>query len=142
MVFPLISTRYKIIMFVVLFVITASIPSIYFLRQYQKAQWKLNNPAEVAKQDTKDTITAIAKLMMLPADEEPISATIDDITKLKDQPFFANAQNGDKILIYTKSKKAILYRVETNKIIDVGPVNIGTPAATVATTPSAIPTKP
>lgn len=141
MVFPLISTRYKIIMFVVLFVMTASIPSIYFYRQYQKVQMRINNPTEAVKQDVKDTIAAVAKLMMLPAGEEPTIATVSDIEKLKDQPFFAAAKNGDKVLIYSGVKKAILYRPDINKIIDIAPVNIGTPAATVVTTPTAVPTK-
>lgn len=61
----------------------------------------------------------VGKLMDLPVDEEPVIATVSDATKLVDQPFFAKALNGDKVLAYTKNKKAILYRPSTNKIIEV-----------------------
>ena len=122
--------RYKIIIGVAAIVVLAAAPSVYFFRQYQKVQLKLNNPTEAVKQDTKETIAAVARFMLLPVDEEPTVMQVTDVSKLKDQPFFANAQNGDKVIIYTKAKKAILYRAQTNMIIDVAPVNIGDTAAT------------
>jgi len=88
------------------------------------------------KDPSVETIAAVGKLIMLPEGEEPTVATISDIEKLKDQAFFTHAQNGDKVLIYTTAKKAILYRAETNKIIDVAPVNMGGAAS-----PSAVPKK-
>jgi hypothetical protein len=61
----------------------------------------------------------VGELMDLPNNEEPMVATVSDVTKLANQPFFAKALNGDKVLAYTKNKKAILYRPSTNKIIEV-----------------------
>lgn len=122
--------KYKIIAGVAVLVLLAAAPSIYYFRQYQKAQLKLTNPSEAAKQDAVDTIAAVGKLMLLPPDETPTVMQVTDVSKLKDQPFFTNAQNGDKVLIYTQAKKAILYRSQTNKIIDVAPINIGNPNAT------------
>jgi hypothetical protein len=49
-------------------------------------------------------------------------ATVLEQDKLKDQPFFARAQNGDKVIIYTQNKKAILYRPSENRIIEVAPL--------------------
>lgn len=66
-----------------------------------------------------ETITAqIGKTMELPADEKPTLATVTDKGKLKSQDFFENAKNGDKLLIFAKAKKAILFRPTTGKIID------------------------
>jgi len=99
--------------------------AIYFYFQYQQTQLALKNPTLAAQQQASATITSVGQLMDLPKNEQPTIATVSDITKLKDQPFFANAQNGDKVLIYTKAKQAILYRPLTNKIIAVAPVNLG-----------------
>jgi len=99
----------------------------YYVNKYndsKKEVARLSNPTEVAKQEKATLIAKVASLTQLPAGD-PTIATVTDITKLKDQKFFENAQNGDKLLIYTKSKKAILYRPSTNKIINIAPLTIG-----------------
>lgn len=98
----------------------------YFYYQYQHTQALLQNPNLAAQQQTNDLISAVGRLMQLPTTETPTIATVSDITKLQNQPFFKNAKNGDKLLIFTKAQKAILYRPSENKIIDVTTVNIGT----------------
>jgi len=109
---------------------------VYYFVQYQKAQQLLKNPTLGAQQESQSLITKVGTLMDLPTGEEPTIATVSDITKLKGQTFFAHAKNGDKVLIYTKAKKAILYRPSTNKIIEFGPVNLdaatASPSATLA----------
>ena len=67
--------------------------------------------------------------MSVPADETPTLASVTDKTKLKDQPFFKDAENGDQILIFPQAKKAIIYRESTNKLINVGPIAITTDTA-------------
>lgn len=95
--------------------------AIYFYIQYQNIK---KNPNQVAKAETDALVAQVSKLIDLPKDETPTVATVLDKEKLKDQPFFAGAENGDKILIYTKSKKAIIYRPKDNKLINVGPIAI------------------
>lgn len=97
----------------------------YFYVQYQKSQKLLQNPTLAAQEEAKALVTRVSGVIELPKNEQPTIATISDKSKLKDQPFFVQAQNGDKLLIYTNAKKAIIYRPSTNKIIEVGPVNIG-----------------
>lgn len=120
---------------VIVILLIAILPSYYFYRQYKTAQKFIQNPSEIAKEETKKLITTVGKLIDLPTDEEPTIATVSDIEKLKDQPFFAKAKVGDKVLIYTNAKKAILYDPVANKIIEVAPVNIGNATATGSATP-------
>jgi hypothetical protein len=63
-------------------------------------------------------IEKISKFILLP-DEEPTLATVADVEKLKEQPFFAEAQNGDKVLLFMQAKKAFLYRPSENKLIEM-----------------------
>lgn len=116
--------------------ILAIIPSVYFYSQYQKAQARLTNPTQYAEEEAKKLTLEVGKLITLPTDETPTVATVNDKEKLKNQPFFARSENGDKVLIFTNAKKAILYRPAIKKIIDVAPINIGgsaTESAVLAT---------
>lgn len=104
---------------------------------------RLADPQEAAKAETIRIKEEIAKLIEVPGDEEPTIATVVDPAKLGDQAFFSKAQKDDRVVIYAKAKKAILYRPSTKKIIEVAPLNIGdtqaktpaptTPAGTEAT---------
>lgn len=90
----------------------------YYYKSYQKL---LKNPDIITTQEVSWLQQSVGKLMTLP-NETPSTATVLDKEKLKEQAFFANAENGDKILIYSTAKKAILYRPSTNKIIEVMPI--------------------
>ena len=97
--------------------------TVYAIRQKPEI-FGLSKGSTMIQAEVDLLVNEVGKLITLPSDEKPTVATITDIEKLKDQPFFANAKNGDKVLIYTNAKKAILYRSEEKKIIEVGAVNI------------------
>lgn len=84
------------------------------------------------QEEVKQLVLEVGKLIDLPIGEDPTLATVTDVEKLRSQPFFQKAQNGDKVLIYSLAKKAILYRPSDKKIIDVAPINIGTQSGQVA----------
>lgn len=113
--------------------------AIYF---YTKVQSLQKNPQAIDQQEVLDLITKVSKLTILPVGESPTIATVEDTDALKDQPFFASAQKGDKVLIYAQAKKAILYSVSLNKIIDIAPLSIGNNTKTTAqVTPTTTDTK-
>jgi len=86
------------------------------------------NPNQIAQQETQKLINQVSKLILLPTDEIPIINIVGDAEELKKtQPFFLNAKNGDKVLIYANAKKAILYDSVNNKIIEVAPLSIDNP---------------
>ena len=91
---------------------------------YTKAN---SDPQKIAKKELDKAIYDIGKLIVLPEGETPTLATVSDPEKLKDQPFFANAKKGYKVLIYTNAKKAIIYDPVANKIIDIAPINTESP---------------
>ncbi len=78
--------------------------------------------------DSRKLLEQVSKLIILPQDEEPTIATVTGTEQLKGQAFFANAVVGDKVIIYTNAKKAILFRPSVNKIVEVAPLNLGAPA--------------
>lgn len=87
---------------------------------------KVRNPEfaeQQAEQENQALLNKVGKLMELP-DGEAVVATVSDKTKLEDQPFFAKAENGDKVLIFSESSMAIIYRESTDKIINSGPIAI------------------
>jgi hypothetical protein len=72
--------------------------------------------------DSNTVIQDVGKLIELPQNEEPTIATVTDPEALKTEAFFKDAKVGDKLLVYSKSKKAILYRPDTHTIVAVGPL--------------------
>ncbi len=79
----------------------------------------------VSQREIKSITERIGKFMELPGGEVPTLATVSDREKLKGQQFFLNAENGDKVLVYPKAKKAILYRPSSGKIIEVANLTSG-----------------
>lgn len=77
---------------------------------------------EAAQLEISTLIERVGKLIVLPTGEEPTVATVSDPDKLKDQVFFANAKVGDKVLIYTKARKAYLYDPEGDILLEVAPI--------------------
>lgn len=114
----------------------------------QKPEWfgikneSISQPE--AQKEIESLTTEVGKLIELPQGEVPTLATVSDIEKVKDQQFFARAQNGDKVLVYQAARKAYLYRPGENKIIEVGVVGIsqtvsGTPVSSTPVIPTLTP---
>ncbi|HYM65091.1 MAG TPA: hypothetical protein VES68_01230 [Candidatus Sulfotelmatobacter sp.] len=98
------------------------IAGLYFYFQYKNGNQLLTGNSNTL-QEQQSLIEKVGNLIVLPLNENPQIATVSDKTKLKDQAFFANAENGDKVLIYNSAGEAILYRPSINKIIAVAPIN-------------------
>ncbi len=83
----------------------------------------LSNPQaqqEAYQKEIEGVMERVSKLIILPAGI-PRLATIKDAKALAaQQPFFKNAENGDKILIY--KDRAIIFNPTKNILVNVGPV--------------------
>jgi hypothetical protein len=99
--------------------------SAFMFVQYRGAQAKLRSPQATAAnvKQVNDTLGKVARLVIVPSGETPTVATVSNADKLKAQTFFANAKDGDKVIVYAKAKQAILYRPSTNQIVTMAPVS-------------------
>lgn len=87
-----------------------------------QAQSQADTQAQVQEENAK-LVERVGRLMTLP-DEQPTIATVTDPTKLPNEPFFLQAKTGDKVLIYTAAKKAVLYDPVADKILEVAPLTM------------------
>lgn len=81
---------------------------------------KMENTSNIKVQKELDNLLSkVSRHYLVPAGEEPTVATVSDPELLKKQSFFTLAEKGDKVLIFTKSGKAVLYRPSIDKIIEI-----------------------
>lgn len=85
----------------------------------------------ILQKEQETLIAKVGQLIALP-DEEPTVATVNDKSQLSGQAFFSNAEEGDKVLIYTNATKVVLYRPSENRVVEVGTVNIQNETTEVA----------
>ncbi len=95
----------------------------YLVYGYANAQTELARLNGGSGSEVQSLVNQIGRYLVLP-DEAPTLATVNDVSKLKNQEFFKNAQNGDKVLIFSKAGRALLYRVSTKKIIEYSKVDL------------------
>jgi hypothetical protein len=132
------SLRQKVFTVVIpLVALAAIIVAGYF---YSQVRVLKQDPQAAAQKEAAGLVAKVGKLLVLPVDELPTVATVSDPEALKDQAFFAKAVVGDKVLIYTTAKKAILYSVALNKVVEVAPLNIGNAKAVTPPKPVVAPT--
>lgn len=86
----------------------------------------VHQPGDIT--NIKEVEARVARHLILPTDETPALATVTDTSKLANNKFLGQGKNGDKILIYAKWRRAVLYRPSTDRIVDVGPVDVALPA--------------
>lgn len=100
------------------------IVSAYYYTKYKEVSNLIQNPSVAGERERDKIVQQVSTLIDLPADEVPTLATVSEVEKLREQPFFKNARNGDKVLVYATNRKAIMYRPEAHKIIEIAPIAI------------------
>jgi len=96
---------------------------------YQDAKKQLDflssqeGQAAAAQREVDALLANVGRLILLLEDEDPLVATIQDAEALaQEEPFYQNAGNGDKLIVYTQ--KAIIYDPDDDRLVNVGPVFI------------------
>lgn len=121
------SPQKTVVTLVIAILLVAAIGSaVTFYLMYDKANKELatlkQNPQSSNEREAKEIVEKVGKLVDLPPNETPQVATVSNLERLKNQPFFAKAKIGDKVLIYPVNKKAILYDPIANKVLEIGPI--------------------
>lgn len=113
------------ILSVVLLILLAVGATILFARQKPEFLGiPTSQEAVDSQKEISDILKKVSELMVLPEGEIPTIATVTDAEKIRNQPFLMKAENGDKVIVYSNAKKAILYRPSIDKIVEVGNVGL------------------
>lgn len=128
------SQNSKYIVALVILVLVLVAAGVYAFRlKKSNEELKMKIPPTQAQEeaDIAAIVPYVSKYMVLP-DEKPTIATVVDKEKLnKQQPFFKDAENGDKILVFQNARKVLLYRnhgTGSGKIINFDVFVINPPA--------------
>lgn len=115
--------RILIILFVILTIALAAGLG-YLYKKYRDTQamvYKLSTvqgQQELNKTQIEAILSEMRKLIVIPTGEDPAIATIVDIEQLKSSPFYKDAQNGDRVVLFNNAKKAYIYRPESKIIVN------------------------
>jgi hypothetical protein len=96
---------------------------------YQRYHEVKADPHVANKLTAEEVSSAVADLYIVPNGEEPSIIRIKDSAAVAGQEFFRGSQDGDYLLVYNKSKLAIIYREQADKLVRVGPLNDQSAAA-------------
>lgn len=110
------------IVFALLFVL-AAYGTVHYRGLYMETAQRAGNL--LGNDETIALVAEISKFFDLPKNEIPTVAVISDPSTVSGQKFFENAQSGDRVLIYKKARRAILYRQSEQKIIEVAELSLG-----------------
>ena len=113
------SNIFQTAFFILLFAISLGLTGFFFY-QYRISQQQLS---QATVDNTEFILKKVARLTLIPKDEKPSIASVSSKDQLPDQAFFRNAEIGDKLIVFTKSKKAILYRPSLDRIVEVTSVD-------------------
>lgn len=123
--------------------------SIFAVYKYRLAAKKIDEIGKNLKQSAQSTsnskvlIEKVSRLILLPQNELPSIATINNVVLLQKQSsFYKDARNGDMLLIYFQAKKAFIYDPEQNIIVNTGPVFMEKVATDVPVTPTSTTSTP
>ena len=106
----------------VVYMAVSTFAAVRFYDLYKTYEAKVPVSDKEAEKETNMLVTQLKKIMEVP-NETPVIATVKDKESLKaQQAFFAQAENGDKLIVFQTARKAVLYRPSVGKIVESGPL--------------------
>lgn len=114
-----------ILLIVIVVVLIAGGGAYYFWSHetFDRSAMTTTTGEELTDDDVASILQAVSKHIILPEGEEPVVAKIINVDELlKTQQFYRGAINGDILLIYQATSKAILYSPSRDMLVNVGPI--------------------
>ena len=105
----------------ILFIITLG-GAVYFFVQYRKVQTLNNSNSLSTEEEVMNVVGLVSKHVVLPKDEIPSIAIVDNVEELKNLAFFENAKNGFKVLVYRQSGLAVMYDPESDLVVNMAKI--------------------
>lgn len=99
-----------ILIFIILVVLFFGLYFYFKLNKIEDSRGQIKNQKEL-----KTLISKISEHYLMPLGEEPTVATVTDPAAT----FFKSSEKGDKVFIFVKAGKAILYRPSIDKIVEI-----------------------
>jgi hypothetical protein len=122
---------------IIFFTLALAVLLILIIKTINKSPSSLNSGSNTSSgDDTAKTLEKVKMHLVLPSEEPKIVPLVNVEILKKDQPFFALAKDGDKLIIY--NKKVILYDPVIDRIVDIAQIRISPPISS-APLPSNIP---
>lgn len=119
------ANKVKLIIAGVVLLVMAALVTILILQRLEIINLSGGQTAEQSQEHVDALKEKISKLTILP-DENATVATVTNADTLKEQAFFKDVQNGDKVLIFSEAGKAYIYREKDNLIVNSGPILLDT----------------
>lgn len=106
----------------VVYMAVSTFAAVRFYDLYKTYEAKVPVSDKEAEKETNMLVSQLKKIMEVP-NETPVIATVKDKESLKaQQAFFAQAENGDKLIVFQAARKAVLFRPSVGKIVESGPL--------------------
>lgn len=107
----------------IILLISALGSAAYFWNDARDAREHTTQAIEAKQEEeTKNVVESLSSVLLIDTSDEPTVARIEnpDVLKTSNQDFYKDVQVGDYLVLY--SKKAIIFRLNERKIINVAPI--------------------
>lgn len=85
----------------------------------QRQLKELKSSQKSAAELEKELVDEVSKIAVVPVGEDPIIREVESLEAVAGQPFYSQSKVGDRVLLYSNAKRAILYRPSTKQIVNI-----------------------
>ncbi len=97
---------------------------------YDKFFTTTTSEDQLSEKQIKSLVVKVSKLINVP-EELPVVAKIIKAEELMaEQNFYAGSKDGDYLIVFPETQKAMIYRENEDRLINVGPIIVDQPATT------------